>query len=74
MDEMSRTERVVNLGAVVLPFAATITAIVLLWNSVVSGTDLAIAAAMYLLTAIGITVGYHRMLTHRSFQTFKPIE
>jgi stearoyl-CoA desaturase (delta-9 desaturase) len=29
---------------------------------------------MYLLTAIGITVGFHRLLTHRSFQTSKPVE
>ena len=74
MNEMSGAERAVNLGAVVLPFAATIAAIALLWNSLVSGTDLVIAAVMYMLTAIGITVGYHRMLTHRSFQTSKPVE
>jgi stearoyl-CoA desaturase (delta-9 desaturase) len=74
MHEMSRTEKIVNLGAVVVPFLATLLAIVLLWNSVVSATDLAIAAVMYLLTAIGITVGFHRLLTHRSFQTSKPLE
>ncbi len=71
---MTRTEKVANLGAVVVPFAATVLAIVLLWNSFVRPADLAIAAAMYLLTAIGITVGYHRLLTHRSFQTAKPVE
>ena len=74
MHEMSRTEKIVNLGAVVVPFLATLLAIVLLWNSWVTAADLAIAAAMYLLTAIGITVGFHRLLTHRSFQTYKPIE
>jgi stearoyl-CoA desaturase (Delta-9 desaturase) len=74
MGEMSRTEKLVNLGAVVVPFAATLAAIVLLWNSMVSATDLAIAAVMYLLTAVGITVGFHRLLTHRSFQTSKPLE
>jgi stearoyl-CoA desaturase (Delta-9 desaturase) len=74
MGEMTRTEKTANLGAVVVPFAATILAIVLLWNSFVSPTDLAIAAVMYLLTAIGITVGFHRLLTHRSFQTAKPVE
>jgi len=40
----------------------------------VSPTDLAIAVTMYLLTAVGITVGFHRLLTHRSFQTSKPVE
>jgi stearoyl-CoA desaturase (delta-9 desaturase) len=74
MGEMTRAEKFANLGAVVLPFLATLAAIVLLWNSVVSAADLAIAAAMYLLTAIGITVGFHRLLTHRSFQTSKPLE
>ena len=29
---------------------------------------------MYLVTALGITIGYHRMLTHRAFQTYKPLE
>lgn|SRR6188474_1085736 len=74
MDTMTRLEKGANLGAVVLPFLATLAAIVLLWNSVVSATDLIIAAVMYLLTAVGITVGFHRLLTHRSFQTSKRLE
>ncbi|HVY96546.1 MAG TPA: fatty acid desaturase [Solirubrobacterales bacterium] len=74
MGEMTRVEKVANLGAVVIPFVATLAAIVLLWNSLVSPADLLIAAAMYLLTAVGITVGFHRLLTHRSFQTGKPLE
>jgi stearoyl-CoA desaturase (Delta-9 desaturase) len=71
---MSRAEKAVNLGAVVVPFAGTALAVALLWNSLVSPADLAIAAGMYLLTAVGITVGFHRLLTHRSFQTPKPLE
>jgi stearoyl-CoA desaturase (delta-9 desaturase) len=74
MGEMTRTEKAANLGAVVVPFAATLAAVLLLWNSLVTPADLAIAAVMYLLTAIGITVGFHRLLTHRSFQTAKPLE
>jgi stearoyl-CoA desaturase (delta-9 desaturase) len=74
MGEMSRAEKVANLGAVAIPFLATLAAIALLWNDLVGISDLAIAAAMYLLTAIGITVGFHRLLTHRSFQTQKPLE
>jgi stearoyl-CoA desaturase (delta-9 desaturase) len=74
MGEMTRIEKAANLGAVAIPFAATLLAVVLLWNSLVTPADLAIAAAMYLLTAVGITVGFHRLLTHRSFQTGKPLE
>ena len=74
MNEMTRIEKGANLGAVAIPFVATLAAVILLWNRLVSPADLAIAAAMYLLTAVGITVGFHRLLTHRSFQTSKPIE
>jgi stearoyl-CoA desaturase (Delta-9 desaturase) len=74
MHEMTKVEKVANLGAVVVPFLATLTAIVLLWNRLVSTTDLVIAAVMYFATAIGITVGFHRLLTHRSFQTSKVLE
>src|SRR3954471_6714195 len=72
--EMSGIEKGANLGAVIVPFAATLAAILLFWNRLVSPADLAIAAVMYLLTAVGITVGFHRLLTHRSFQTSKPVE
>jgi stearoyl-CoA desaturase (delta-9 desaturase) len=51
MHEMSRTEKIANLGAVVVPFLATLAAVVLLWNKVVSAPDLIIAAVMYLITA-----------------------
>src|SRR5919204_3513869 len=71
---MTRVEKGVNLGAVVVPFAATGLAVGLLWNDLVSATDLAILAAMYVVTALAVTVGFHRLLTHRSFATSKPLE
>jgi stearoyl-CoA desaturase (Delta-9 desaturase) len=71
---MSMLEKRVNLVAVVLPFAAFIAAIVLLWNSAVSATDLGILAVMYVVTGLGVTVGFHRLLTHRSFAVPKPLE
>jgi stearoyl-CoA desaturase (Delta-9 desaturase) len=71
---MTQLEKRVNLLAVVVPFLATLAAIVLLWNSAVSATDLAILGVMYLVTGLGITVGFHRLLTHRSFQAPKPLE
>ena len=71
---MTTLEKRVNLLAVVVPFAATLAAIALLWYSVVSMRDLAILGAMYVVTGLGITVGFHRLLTHRSFQAPKPIE
>ena len=71
---MSRTERYANLAGVVVPFAGVLAAIVFLWSSWVDATDLAIMAFMYALTAFGITIGFHRMLTHRAFQTYPWVE
>ncbi|MCW2994858.1 MAG: acyl-CoA desaturase [Conexibacter sp.] len=65
---MSRVERYANLAGVVVPFAGVLAAIVLLWSSWVDVTDLAILAVMYFATAMGVTVGFHRLLTHRSFR------
>src|SRR3954453_5198565 len=70
---MSKIERYANLTAVLLPFAAFAAAIVLLWNRAVGPADLAIFAGMYLVTALGVTVGYHRLFTHRAFDAPKPV-
>lgn len=40
----------VNLGAVVVPFVATVAAIALFWDSWVSPANLVIASVMYLVT------------------------
>ena len=71
---MSRVQRYTNLAAVVIPFIAFVAALFLLWNEAVGWTDLAILGGMYLLTALGITIGFHRLLTHRAFQTYKPVQ
>jgi stearoyl-CoA desaturase (delta-9 desaturase) len=71
---MTRTERYVSLGSVIIPFAAFVLAIVLLWQRAVDGTDLAIMGVMYALTALGVTIGYHRLFTHRSFQAVRPVQ
>jgi stearoyl-CoA desaturase (delta-9 desaturase) len=74
LNNMSRSSKIINLAGVVLPFAAVITAIVFLWNSLVGPSDLFILLGFYLLTGMGITVGFHRLFTHRSFQTYRPIQ
>jgi len=71
---MTRLQRNANIGAVFVPFIAVLTAVILLWNSVVGTTELAITVGVYLATAFGITIGYHRMLTHRAFETYRPLK
>lgn len=41
------------------------------WESALRWSDLVVLAIVYLLTGLGITVGFHRYLTHRSFSTSK---
>ncbi|MAE64555.1 MAG: acyl-CoA desaturase [Phycisphaeraceae bacterium] len=67
--KMSITARVVNIIAVVLPFAGLITAIFLLWGWGFSWCALGVLLGMYVATVLGVTVGYHRLYTHRSFET-----
>jgi stearoyl-CoA desaturase (Delta-9 desaturase) len=74
LQRMTRAERIANMIGVVVPFLGLVAAVVLLWNSWVDGVDLGIMAATYLLYGLGITVGYHRLLTHRAFQTYKPVQ
>src|SRR5436190_1890112 len=70
---MSRLARNANLGAAILPFGAALAAVVLLWNRVVGWSDLALFVFMYCVTALGVTVGYHRLLTHRAFSAPAPV-
>ena len=53
---------------VIVPFLATLAAIWLLWERAVHWTDLAYLAIFYSLVVLGVGIGYHRMLTHRSFR------
>jgi len=71
---MTRAQRYINLAAVILPLLAFFAAIVLLWNRVVGWHDLVLLGVLYVATGFGITVGFHRMLTHRAFQTSKTME
>ena len=71
---MSRTARNVNLVGVIVPFVAFLVALVLLWNRAVGPLDLGILALMYLLSGVGVTVGFHRLLTHRAFETHRPLK
>lgn len=65
--------RLINLAAVTIPFAGFVVAIVLLWGVAFNWIYLTIFAGMYLISALGISVGYHRLFTHRSFSTSRPV-
>jgi len=60
--------RAAVLVVVVAPFIATTVAIVQLWQWAVTWRDLALLIGTYLPISLGVTAGFHRMLTHRSFR------
>ncbi|HEX8913850.1 MAG TPA: fatty acid desaturase [Humisphaera sp.] len=65
---------VANLATVLLPIAGLVVAIVLLWGWGFSLVHLAIMASFYALTILGVTIGFHRYFTHKSFETPKWVQ
>ena len=57
----------------VLPFFGTIGAVALaaVWG--ITWIDAGLFVLMWLLTGLGISAGYHRLFTHRSFKTVAPV-
>jgi stearoyl-CoA desaturase (delta-9 desaturase) len=66
--------RLLNLTAVTLPFLGFVAIVVSLWGRGFSWVDCGLLLGMYVLTALGITVGYHRLFTHRSFETNRAVQ
>src|SRR3954453_177342 len=44
-----------------------------LWSELLGWSDLIVFAIMYVATGFGITVGFHRLFTHRAFKTGKAV-
>jgi stearoyl-CoA desaturase (Delta-9 desaturase) len=64
----------VNFLAVSLPLLGLGSAAAFLWGWGFGWTDMGLLIGMYVLTALGITVGFHRLFTHRSFETYRGVE
>jgi stearoyl-CoA desaturase (delta-9 desaturase) len=64
-----RSVRLAALAAILLPLAGVAAAPVVVWGWGFGWTDLALLAGLYLLTGLGVTVGFHRLFVHRSFET-----
>jgi stearoyl-CoA desaturase (delta-9 desaturase) len=53
----------------VLPFLGTLVALGLLFYRPIGGVEVSLFFGMWLVTGLGLTVGYHRLFTHRAFST-----
>jgi stearoyl-CoA desaturase (delta-9 desaturase) len=58
---------------ILIPFVALVAAVPMLWGWGLGWTDVGLAAGFYLLTALGVTVGYHRHFTHGAFKAKGPL-
>ena len=44
-----------------------------LWDKFLGWNDIFVFVLLYVLTGLGVTVGFHRLFTHRAFKTAKPV-
>ena len=72
--EKSLGEKIFVFIGVVGPFIATLYAITRLWQRYVTWSYIILMLVFYLISGLGITIGFHRMLTHKSFETSKYIK
>ncbi len=74
VERMPRLQQAVMFISVVGPIAGLIAAIVLLWRPHAGGIgvgwpEVLVMLAMYALMGFGVTIGFHRLFTHRAFET-----
>jgi stearoyl-CoA desaturase (delta-9 desaturase) len=72
--QITTVERITTLALVIVPFLGLGIAFAFLWGRCFSWVDLVLLAGMYVLTVLGVTVGYHRLFTHRAFETYRVVQ
>jgi stearoyl-CoA desaturase (delta-9 desaturase) len=60
--------RIAIATAVFAPILATFVAIWRLWGDLIGGTELALFVGFYVATGLGVSIGFHRFLSHGSFE------
>jgi stearoyl-CoA desaturase (delta-9 desaturase) len=66
-------DRVITAIVTLAPIAALGLVGWQLWDGLLHRADLFVFAVVYVLTGLGVTVGFHRLFTHRSFKTSRPL-
>ena len=66
-------DRIATGTVTVIPFLALGVVVWQAWSNSLYWSDVIVFAIMYTLTGLGITVGFHRHLTHRAFKAKKPV-
>jgi stearoyl-CoA desaturase (Delta-9 desaturase) len=66
-------DRIITGAVTVIPFLALGVVAWQAWARVLRVSDLVVFAILYVATGLGVTVGFHRHFTHRSFATSGPV-
>ena len=69
--EHETIDRIATGTITVLPFIALGIVCWQVWSDLLHWSDIAVFLIMYVVTGLGVTVGFHRHLTHRSFKTHR---
>jgi stearoyl-CoA desaturase (Delta-9 desaturase) len=69
-----RATQFATLIGIVDPLIATVFAIAQLWGDWIGWTELLLFLGLFTLPGLGVTIGYHRLLTHRSFETGRAVK
>ena len=72
-DRKTWTQQIFLTIFLVVPFIALVAAIPMAWGWGLGWRDVIIATVMYYISGLGITVGFHRYLTHRGFVARRPV-
>jgi stearoyl-CoA desaturase (delta-9 desaturase) len=68
-----RRDRVIAGTVTAIPILSLFVVGWQLWASLLGWNDIFVFVLLYVLTGFGVTVGFHRLLTHRAFKTTPPI-
>jgi stearoyl-CoA desaturase (delta-9 desaturase) len=67
--ENETADRIITGLVTVVPFLLLFLAGWQMWNWALRPSDLIVFGVVYMLTGFGVTIGFHRLFTHRSFAT-----
>ena len=73
-DQQSRREQVALAVFIAVPFLALVAAVPMAWGGWLGWSDVAIFLLMYAITGHGVTVGFHRLFTHKSFKPNRAVK
>ena len=66
-------EQAALLGFIAVPFVAVLAAVPVAWGGWLGWSDVLLSFVFYAVSGHGITVGFHRYLTHGSFKARRPL-